>query len=101
MRNSCLKYVVDIGVAIEEDESEFLKRVQSLFRIINGQIMEVEANNFTACNLARKLACLEDIEGGKFVVVYAPAKSATDIKRFLHSLKKNTTFSSSRWWLVL
>lgn len=27
MRNSCLKYVVDIGVAIEEDEREFLKRV--------------------------------------------------------------------------
>ena len=56
--------------------------------------MEVEANNFTACNLARKLACLEDIEGGKFVVVYASAESATD-KRFLQSLKKNTTFSSS------
>ena len=62
--------------------------------------MEVEVNNFTACNLAQKLVCLEDIEGGKFVVVYASAESATD-KRFLQSLKKNTTFSSSRWWLVL
>ena len=62
--------------------------------------MEVEANNFTACNLAQKLVCLEDIEGGKFVVVYASEESATD-KRFLQSLKKNTTFSSSRWWLVL
>ena len=56
--------------------------------------MEVEANNFTACNLAQKLVCLEDIEGGKFVVVYASAESATD-KRFLQSLKKNTTSGSS------
>ena len=46
--------------------------------------MEVEANNFTSCNLAQKLVCLEDIEGGKFVVVYASAESATD-KRFLHN----------------
>ena len=37
----------------------------------NNQIMEVEANNFTSCNFAQKLVCLEDIEGGKFVVVYA------------------------------
>ena len=50
----------------------------SHFRIINDQIMEVEANNFTACNLAQKLVCLEDIEGGKFVVVYASEESATD-----------------------
>ena len=53
----------------------------SLFRIINDQIMEVEANNFTACNLAQKLVYLEDIEGGKFVVVSASAESATN-KRF-------------------
>ena len=46
--------------------------------------MEVEANNFTSCNLAQKLVCLEDIEGGKFVVVYASAESATD-KRFLYN----------------
>ena len=39
--------------------------------------MEVEANNFTACNLAQKLVCLQDIEEGKFVVVYASAESAT------------------------
>ena len=39
--------------------------------------MEVEANNFTACNLTQKLFCLEDIEGGKFVVVYASAESYT------------------------
>ena len=50
----------------------------SLFRIINDQIMEVEANNFTACNLAQKLVCLEDIEGGKCVVVYVSGESATD-----------------------
>ena len=42
-----------------------------LFRIINDQIIEVEVYNFTACNLAQKLVCLEGIEIGKFVVVYA------------------------------
>ena len=57
--------------------------------------MEVEANNFTACNLAQKLICLEDvdIEGSKFVVVYTSAESATD-KRFLQSLKKLKTLES-------
>ena len=50
--------------------------------------------NLTACNLAQKLNSLEDIEGGKFDVVYASVESATD-KRFLQSLKKNTAFSSS------
>ena len=50
--------------------------------------------NLTACNLAQKLVCLEDIEGGKFVVVYASVESATD-NRFLQSLNKNYTFSSS------
>ena len=51
--------------------------------------MEVEANNFTACNLAQKLICLEDvhIEGGKFVVLYASAESVTD-KRFLQSQRR-------------
>ena len=49
--------------------------------------------NLTACNLAQKLVCLEDVEGGKFVVVYASVDSVTD-KRFLQSLKKNYTFSS-------
>ena len=64
--------------------------------------MEVEANNFTACNLAQKLICLEDvdIEGDKFVVCFASAESAID-KRFLQSLKKATRFSRSRCWLVL
>ena len=58
--------------------------------------MEVEASNYnlTACNLAQKLVCLEDIEGDKFVVVYALAESAKD-NRLLQSLKKNATFSSS------
>ena len=46
------------------------------------------------CSLAQKLVCLEDIEGGKFVVVYALAESAKD-NRFLQSLKKNATFNSS------
>ena len=67
--------------------------ITPLFRIINDQVMKVEASNLTACNLAQKLLCL-DIEGGKFDVVYASAESATD-KRFLQSLKKSTTFSSS------
>ena len=47
--------------------------------IINDQIMEVEAMNLTACNLAQKLDSLQDIEGGKFEVVYASAGSATRI----------------------
>ena len=68
--------------------------ITPLVSIINDQIMEVEAMNLTACNLAQKLDSLQDIEGGKFDVVYASAESATD-KRFLQSLKKNTTFSSS------
>ena len=55
--------------------------------------MEVEAINLTARNLAQKVVCLEDIEGGNFVVVYASAESTID-NRFLQSLK-NTTFSSS------
>ena len=48
--------------------------------------------NLTAWYLAQKLACLEEMEGGKLDVVCAPAESAKD-KRFLQSLKKNTT----RW----
>ena len=68
--------------------------ITPLVSIINDQIMKVEAMNLTACNLAQKLDSLQDIEGGKFDVVHASAESATD-KRFLQSLKKNTTFSSS------
>ena len=56
--------------------------------------MEVEAMNLTAWYFAQKLVCIrvcmEDIEGGKFDVACASAESATD-KRFLQSLKKNTT----------
>ena len=62
-----------------------------LVDIINDQITKVEVMNLTAYNLVQKLVCLEDIEGGKFDVVFGLALSATD-KRFL---KKNTTFSSS------
>ena len=50
--------------------------------------------NLTACNLAQTLVCLEDIEGGNFVVVYASVESAID-NRFLQSLKKDTSFSSN------
>ena len=32
----------------------------------------------TARNFAQKLICLENIEGGKYVVVYALAESATE-----------------------
>ena len=53
--------------------------ITPLVSIINNQIMEVEAMNLTACNLAQKLDCLQDIEGGKFEVVYASAESATRI----------------------
>ena len=62
--------------------------------------MEVEAKTLTACNLDQKLVFLEGIEGAIFVVVYASAESAID-NRFLQSLKKNTTFSSSLATCVL
>ena len=42
--------------------------ITPLFRIINDPIMEVEAINLTASNLAQKLVCLEDIEGGKLTL---------------------------------
>ena len=51
--------------------------ITPLFRIINDQVVDVEAIKFTACNLAQKLVCLEDIEKGKFDVV-SSAESATD-----------------------
>ena len=50
--------------------------------------------NLSTCNLAQKIVCSEDIQGGKFVVVYVSAESATD-NRFLQPLKKYTTFCSS------
>ena len=64
--------------------------------------MEVEANNSTACNLAQKLICLEDIEGGKFVIAHAAAESATD-NRFIQSLNLGRTLqlSVAVWWFVL
>ena len=43
--------------------------ITPLVSIINDQIMEVEAMNLTACNLAQKLDSLQDIEGGKFEVI--------------------------------
>ena len=46
--------------------------------------------NLTAWYLAQKLACLEEMEGGKRDVVCASVDSATD-KQFLQSPKKNTT----------
>lgn len=58
--------------------------ITPLVSIKNDQIMEAEAMNLAACNLAEKLDSLEDIEEGKFDVVYAPAESAID-KRFLQS----------------
>ena len=64
--------------------------ITPLFRIISDQIMEVEAMNLTAGYLAQRPVCLENIEGGKFDVVCTSAENATD-KRFLQSLKNNTT----------
>ena len=81
-------------LAKRAEYSACLLVITPLVSIINDQIMEVEAMNLTACNLAQKLDTLQDIEGGKFEVVYASAESATD-KRFLQSLNKITTFNSS------
>ena len=62
----------------------------SLSGIITDQIMEPEAMNLTACNLAQKLVCLKDIEGGKFDVVYVSAEiKVSQISDFsLQSLKR-------------
>ena len=49
-----------------------------LFRIINDQVMEVEAIKSTTCNLVQELVCLKDIEEGRVDVVSASAESATD-----------------------
>ena len=43
--------------------------ITPLVSIIDDRIVEVEAMNLTACNLAQKLVCLQDIEGGKFDAV--------------------------------
>ena len=69
--------------------------IMSLFRIIiiSDQIMEVEAMNLTAWYLAKKLVCLEDIEGGKFDVICASAESATDKPFYNHW--RRTLLSSS------
>ena len=55
----------------------------------SDQIMEVEAMNLTTWYLAQKLVCLEDLQGANLMLC-ASAESATD-KRFLQSLKENTT----------
>ena len=52
--------------------------VTPLVRMTNNQIMEVEAMNLNACNLARKLVCLEDIEECKFDVICVSPESTTD-----------------------
>ena len=53
--------------------------------------MELQAD---CLQFGSKLVCLEGNDRGKFDVVYASAESATE-KRFLQSLKMNTTFSNS------
>ena len=45
----------------------------------------------SACNLAENLDKLQDIEAGKFNIVYASAESAID-RGFLASLKKDSLF---------
>ena len=61
--------------------------------------MEVEAMNLTAWYLAKKLVCLEDIEGGKFDVICASAESATDKPFYNHW--RRTLLSVTAKWLVL
>ena len=74
--------------------------ITPLTSIIKDQIIEVESLNLSACNLTEKLDNLQDIEEGKYDVVYASAASATD-KRFLRSLKKDSVFSKSLVALVV
>ena len=44
MRNSCLKYAVDIGVAIEKEESGFLKRIHE-DKDFDGFVLVRETNS--------------------------------------------------------
>ena len=60
-----------------------------LTRIINDQITEVQSIGLSACNLAGNLDKLQDIEAGKFNIVYASTESIID-RRFLASLKKDS-----------
>ena len=53
-----------------------------------------QSMGLSACNLAENLDKLQDIEAGKFNIVYASAESAID-RRFLASLKKDSLFVRS------
>ena len=72
--------------------------ITPLVSIIRDQTTEIQSLNLSGCSLTEKLDHLEDIEGGKFNIVYASAESAMD-SRFLQMIKK-IRCSPEDWWLV-
>ena len=91
----CLESHFSVSCGAPEKSWKLCIIYLNLSGIINDQIMEVEAMLSVDClQFGLEASVLEDIEWGKFVVVYASVESASD-NRFLQSLKKNTTFNSS------
>lgn len=66
--------------------------ITPLVSIIRDQTTEIQSLNLSGCSLTEKLDHLEDIEGGKFNIVYASTESAID-SRFLQMLKKDSVFT--------
>ena len=60
--------------------------ISPLSSIIKNQILEVNSMGISACNLADKLQCLEEIHRGLFQIVYASTEAAMD-KQFVASSK--------------
>ena len=58
----CLESHFSVSCVAPEKSWKLCIICLSLSRIINDQIMEVEAMNLTARKLAQKVVCLEDIE---------------------------------------
>ena len=54
----------------------------------------MQSIGLSACNLTESLDKLQDIEAGKFNIVYTSAESVID-RRFLASLKKDSLFIRS------
>ena len=84
-------FIIQLLVPLEQKRNNHstVLIVCPLTRIINDQITEVQSIGLSACNLAGNLDKLQDIEAGKFNIVYASTESIID-RRFLASLKKDS-----------
>ena len=65
-----------------------LLAITPLTSTVRDQRIEIESLNLFGCYLTEKLDILEDIEEGKFDIVYTSPESAKD-KQFLQSLNNN------------